>query len=143
MYSRPKANESDEDLLKQQEQFMKLKAENKIVPAASVKISQKGYIADLTSCRIIAYDVLENETSSSNTNDQDAIESDLQAQLANTFEAIPDNVNIGNIIENISSKGVTTFSFTQDIGFPRAKRRDVRIIVLREHNNISKLGLCF
>lgn len=45
MYKRPQLGESDEDLLKLQEEFLKDKAENKVIPAA--KIDKSGKCIDI------------------------------------------------------------------------------------------------
>lgn len=42
MNSRPKPGESEEDILKQQEEFFKLKAEHKIKPSVTVESQRKG-----------------------------------------------------------------------------------------------------
>lgn len=42
MYSRPKPSETDEDLLRMQEEFTKINAENKIKLAATVISNKKG-----------------------------------------------------------------------------------------------------
>lgn len=43
MNSRPKPGESEEEILKQQAEFFKLKAENKIKPSVSVESERKGW----------------------------------------------------------------------------------------------------
>lgn len=42
MYKRPHPTETDEDLLRMQEEFLRNKAENKVVPAAKVVNERKG-----------------------------------------------------------------------------------------------------
>lgn len=42
MNARPKPGESEEDILKQQEEFLKLKAANKIKMSVTVESEQKG-----------------------------------------------------------------------------------------------------
>lgn len=44
MYKRPQPDESDEDLLKLQEEFLKNKAENKLTPAAKIDVSSNNNI---------------------------------------------------------------------------------------------------
>lgn len=50
MYVRPKPNESEEDLLQQQEEFYKLTAAKKITPAASIANAKPGSLAVLEFC---------------------------------------------------------------------------------------------
>lgn len=42
MNARPKPGESEEEILKQQEEYLKLKAANKIKPSVTVESEQKG-----------------------------------------------------------------------------------------------------
>lgn len=62
------------------------------------------------------------------------IEEDVQMQLANTFEAIPRNINIGGIVEKHANKcGLATLHFSKETGFPKAKRRDVSNFLISLH----------
>lgn len=59
-------------------------------------------------------------------NESTAIDS-TNEQLANTFEAIPNYLNLGVIVEKKQSEKHVEVSFsTVNKGFPQAKRRDVR-----------------
>ncbi|KAL3269976.1 hypothetical protein HHI36_009031 [Cryptolaemus montrouzieri] len=114
MYARPIPGETDEDLLAQQEEFLKKFKENKIQLAAKIVPSEKETI-------------LSKDTICDNIQ---AIENDIQDQLANTFESIPRDVDIGRIIEkrkidDNSSAG--SLAFNKNYGFPKAKRRDVTV----------------
>ncbi|GJQ84057.1 hypothetical protein Trydic_g10517 [Trypoxylus dichotomus] len=102
MYKRPQLGESDEDLLKLQEEFLKNKAENKIEPAAKVDVSSK--------------QILENS---------DNVEDDIQEHLSNTFEEVPNYKSLGQIIERKAEIELKPAAFKlQKSGFPIAKRRD-------------------
>ncbi|XP_056635856.1 RNA polymerase II-associated protein 1 [Diorhabda sublineata] len=107
MYSRPKPGETEEDLLRLQKEFEKNKAQNKIIPAATV-------VSDKTKENI------QHEKESEST---EVI--DIQEQLANTFEAIPSNIKLKGIVENKSENIQCVFKFNKTSGFPKAKRRNV------------------
>lgn len=54
MYKRPSKNESEEDLLKQQEEFFKLSSQKKITPAAKVTtLNRNGKQCEPTKINII------------------------------------------------------------------------------------------
>ncbi|CAG9862069.1 unnamed protein product [Phyllotreta striolata] len=113
MYSRPKPGESEEDILRLQQEFEKNKAENKVKLAAKV-------ISNTTQDK--------PTTSTSNVECIDNSSVDITEQLANTFEAIPSNSNLKNIVERNSEHFHSSFKFnTVNKGFPQAKRRDLSI----------------
>jgi hypothetical protein len=104
MYSRPSPQETDEDLLRLQEEFKRHHSENKIKLAATV-VSEK---------RVENLQVVE-----------DACVVDIQDQLANTFEAIPEHKNLGRIVEKIPQNCERPgLNFSKSYGFPTPKRRD-------------------
>ncbi|XP_018578046.1 RNA polymerase II-associated protein 1 isoform X2 [Anoplophora glabripennis] len=110
MYSRPKPGETEEDLLRLQEEYEKAKAENKISPAATFVSLQK------------------NETSQEQTSEIKSDKVDIGDQLANTFEAIPHDINLKNITEKKPEiRNVSVFKFSKGNGFPQAKRRDLTV----------------
>ncbi|RZC33485.1 RNA polymerase II-associated protein 1 [Asbolus verrucosus] len=105
MYSRPKPNETEEDLLRLQAEFNRQKSENKVKLAATV--------------------VSEKKDEKPETN-EDVCMVDIQDQLANTFEAIPDHSNLGGIVEKtVETYPLPPLNFSKNKGFPTAKRRDV------------------
>ncbi|KAJ3642874.1 hypothetical protein Zmor_025623 [Zophobas morio] len=105
MYSRPTPRETDEDLLRLQEEFARQHSENKVKLAATV-VSEKQD---------------EKSQSSSDPND-------IQDQLANTFEAIPDHSNLGSIIEKTpQTHTLPRLNFNTNRGFPAPKRRDAGV----------------
>ncbi|EFA10420.1 RNA polymerase II-associated protein 1 [Tribolium castaneum] len=100
MYARPKPGETEEDLLRLQEDFNRAQSENKIKLAATV-ISEK---RDQTAAPVAT---------------------DIQDQIANTFEAIPDATNVGKIVEKLADKtALPLLNFSTNGGFPKPKRRD-------------------
>ncbi|KAF2882598.1 hypothetical protein ILUMI_23566 [Ignelater luminosus] len=108
MYARPSSKETEEDILKLQEEFLKKKACNEIIPAA--KISKES---------------VDSKTENAHEN---LAASNTQIQLENTFESIPSNINIGRIVEKTPTKyNGPQLEFTHRKGFPQAKRRDPSI----------------
>lgn len=124
MYKRPQFGESDEDLLKLQEEFIKQKAENKVTPAAKIDISGK-YIRFRKyhyNNRYLYLDkkVLENQELGENE--------EVLEQLSNTFEEIPNYKNLGRIIEKKDDADFKPSLFKlEKSGFPVPKRREVRL----------------
>lgn len=84
---------------------------------------RKTHLTYNCSCLIFAiFTSIEDETK----NTEQDIEEDVQAQLSNTFEAIPSTISIGGIVEKIpTEQKAPELQFSPDTGFPRAKRRDV------------------
>ncbi|CAH1115181.1 unnamed protein product [Psylliodes chrysocephalus] len=110
MYARPKPGETEEDILRLQKEFEKNTAENKLKPAATV-ISNK----------------TKDETKKSIVQKDEVNEFDINEQLANTFEDVPSNINLKNIIEKKSETPQSLFKFNKGKGFPQAKRRDLTV----------------
>ncbi|CAH1966199.1 unnamed protein product [Acanthoscelides obtectus] len=110
MYSRPKPGETEEDILKLQDEF--LKSKDKIKAAAKV-ISAK------------------TETSVSGTSSEadsgTKNVANIEEQLANTFEAVPTNMQLRSIIEKQNQTRMPQVKFNNSRGFPQAKRRDPNI----------------
>uniref|UniRef100_A0A1Y1JZ13 RNA polymerase II-associated protein 1 n=1 Tax=Photinus pyralis TaxID=7054 RepID=A0A1Y1JZ13_PHOPY len=105
MYNRPKHTDTEDDILKMQEEFFKNKGNNSIQPAAKVVNVQKDNVPS---------------KSESNTLLNDSL------QIANTFEAIPTNANIGSIVQKVNvNSGVVIQPFLHKRGFPEAKRREL------------------
>ncbi|XP_028143374.1 RNA polymerase II-associated protein 1 isoform X2 [Diabrotica virgifera virgifera] len=107
MYARPKPGETEEDLLKLQEEFERNKAENKIQLAATVVSNKKSEDKSLV------------ESSKAEVS-----EIDIKEQLANTFEAIPNDTQLKNVVEHKNQPSPSIFKFNRDRGFPQAKRRE-------------------
>ncbi|KAK9876898.1 hypothetical protein WA026_015934 [Henosepilachna vigintioctopunctata] len=113
MYSRPKPEESDEDLMTQEEEFLTKLKEKKIKPAAKVEALYKKETA-------------ENINITESVKDVDI---GIQQQLANTFESIPAYNNIKQVVEKRrihDVDGIQPLVFSKG-GFPKAKRRDVNV----------------
>ncbi|XP_044261913.1 RNA polymerase II-associated protein 1 [Tribolium madens] len=104
MYARPKPGETEEDLLRLQEEFNRQQSENKIKLAATVVSEKKDQKPPIV---------------------EDACASDIHDQIANTFEAIPDPKNLGKIVEKHPEKSpLPQLNFNTSGGFPKPKRRD-------------------
>lgn len=68
--------------------------------------------------------------------EQDDTLTNLNTQLANTFEAVPDSINIGDVVENVQqTQNISIPHFSQTAGFPKAKRRDVCRIFMIPYKN--------
>ncbi|KAJ8975454.1 hypothetical protein NQ317_000703 [Molorchus minor] len=106
---RPKPGETEEDLLRLQEEFERNKTKNKIKPSTTF-VSEKS-----KQQRVIAKDV-------------EISKEEIEEQLANTFEAIPRDMKLQNIMERrpLSLK-IQPSGFHAVKGFPQAKRRDPSI----------------
>ncbi|KAK4875672.1 hypothetical protein RN001_012094 [Aquatica leii] len=104
MYKRPSPDETEEDILKLQEEFFKNKSKNAIIPAAK----------------------LINENKEPIVQEKEDVQDDMPFQIANTFENIPSDINIGNVVEKVcSNTNVAVSCFIHEKGFPEAKRRDL------------------
>lgn len=58
--------------------------------------------------------------------------SEINEQLANTFEAIPNDIKLNTIVEKHGGEiNATQFVFQKSAGFPKAKRRDVSELIIR------------
>ncbi|CAH1966202.1 unnamed protein product [Acanthoscelides obtectus] len=108
MYSRPKPGETEEDILKLQDEF--LKSKDKIKAAAKV-ISAKTETSGTSS---------EADSGTKNV-------ANIEEQLANTFEAVPTNMQLRSIIEKQNQTRMPQVKFNNSRGFPQAKRRDPNI----------------
>lgn len=103
---RPKPNETEEDILKQQEEFFKNK--DKIKPAAKL--------------------VAENKSNINPESTQPNI--DIKVQLANTFEAIPQNARLPSVVEKTVPRNTPSVMLSKHLlGFPQAKLRDPTVQV--------------
>ncbi|KAG5892354.1 hypothetical protein JTB14_011220 [Gonioctena quinquepunctata] len=112
MYLRPKPCETEEDLLRLQEEFERNKAESKLKPAAT-------FVSNKTDC---GNTTVKNEQ-------METCMADIQEQLANTFEAIPSDMKLKEVTEKNTLDKMPAFRFNKERGFPVAKRRDVHIIL--------------
>ncbi|KAF5272229.1 hypothetical protein FQA39_LY01311 [Lamprigera yunnana] len=102
MFVRPKPNETEEEILKQQEDFFK----NNIQPSAKLVKDAKE-----TESKVIK-----------------PKEDDVASQIANTFEYIPPNLNIGNIVEKFDTNiNIPTSVFEPKRWFPEVKRRHLGV----------------
>ncbi|KAJ8917851.1 hypothetical protein NQ315_010764 [Exocentrus adspersus] len=110
MYPRPKPGETEEDLLRLQDEFEKNKAANKVKPAAAFHYMLPTFVDE------------PSQEKSENTITQEA---DIVDQLANTFEAIPNDMDLKVVAERKpEQRTVPCFQFVKGKGFPQAKRRD-------------------
>lgn len=70
---------------------------------------------------IFIEDTVQEQTDKANT-----YKPDIKDQLANTFEAIPQDMDLKNIVEKMPERrNISVFQFNKGKGFPQAKRRDV------------------
>ncbi|XP_060530096.1 RNA polymerase II-associated protein 1 [Cylas formicarius] len=114
MIRRPNTREDDEELLRQQQDFLKDIAQNKIKPAATVDKANEEYVSPSASM------------SDTDVNSKDASISlfDIQEQIANTFESVPTNMNLEKISEKeLKVSTISSLKF-DSTGFPKALRRD-------------------
>ncbi|XP_066141254.1 RNA polymerase II-associated protein 1 [Euwallacea fornicatus] len=116
MLKRPCIHDDDDEVLRQQAEFFQQKAQHKIIPSAKLATSHEG-----------------NNASSSAIEKMDVpsqignVEENIQDQVANTFEAIPTDINLNQITEKKSySAGIPKLKF-DSAGFPKAVRRTLDI----------------
>lgn len=127
MYARPKPGETEEDLLRLQAEFERGKAENKIKIAATVVSTrtQGKNFEKLYDIQFNCFFIFEKEPQEHN-NSLEASKADIEDQLANTFEAIPSDIEVKGIVEkHEKSDTISDLKFQKGVGFPKVKRRDV------------------
>ncbi|XP_030763871.1 RNA polymerase II-associated protein 1 isoform X2 [Sitophilus oryzae] len=113
MLKRPTPFDNEDEILRQQDEFFKQSAENKIKPAAVVANSNEKEKKEIKQGEI--------------KTDQNYAEDNVQNQIANTFEAIPTDMKINQVIEKQEqTKRQPVFNFDSR-GFPKAVRRDPNI----------------
>ncbi|XP_018327334.1 RNA polymerase II-associated protein 1 [Agrilus planipennis] len=116
MFKRPQPGETEEDILRQQEEFLRSKAEtSNLPPAATIVKVNSGNQNDH------GMDQSEVQMDTSTT---------LQEQIDNTFEMIPSQINIGQIVEKSSNtcEKPTLVIFPKHAGFPQAARRKENLL---------------
>ncbi|XP_076265671.1 RNA polymerase II-associated protein 1 isoform X1 [Rhynchophorus ferrugineus] len=114
MLKRPTPYDDEDEILRQQEEFFKQKAQNKIKPAAVVVSSNIGENA----C---------SNKDEKNNSEEEQNQINIQEQIANTFEAIPTDMKLKEVVElNRTSLFKSRMKFDSG-GFPKAVRRDPSI----------------
>ncbi|KAH1017245.1 RNA polymerase II-associated protein 1 [Dendroctonus ponderosae] len=113
---RPNTNEDDEEILRQQAEFLKNRAANKVFPAAKlIKANKENGISTTQQMRGLVEPVEDNN-------------SNIRDRIGNTFEDIPTNFPLRPILERKhgSSTDISRLTFHSG-GFPKVFKRDPSI----------------
>ncbi|XP_066248015.1 RNA polymerase II-associated protein 1 isoform X2 [Euwallacea similis] len=115
MLKRPSVHDDDDEILRQQAEFFQQKAQKKIVPSAKLTSHE----SNNASCSEI--EKMDVNAQIGNT------EGNIEDQVANTFEAIPTDINLSQIIEKKNDSADIPKLRFDSTGFPKAVRRNLDI----------------
>ncbi|KAL1494575.1 hypothetical protein ABEB36_010151 [Hypothenemus hampei] len=115
MIKRPSVHDSDEDILRQQAEFLEQRSNDKIIPSASVINTEKELSSTKSNNEVSSVQMEINNTEN------------IREQIANTFEAIPTNMKLERVSEKRGHSTDIKYLKFDSRGFPKAIRRDPKI----------------